>query len=137
MTWKEYLGMQFKLTESQIQILIFDWVELHKHKYPELELLYHIPNGGYRNIATAKRLKAEGVKPGVPDLCLPVSRGEYHGLYLEMKAEKGKLSEQQIHWLQALQNQGYKALVAYSFDQAIETLQSYLNENEGDHNEIQ
>lgn len=127
MTWKEYLGMQFNLTESQIQILIFDWVELHKHKYPELELLYHIPNGGYRNIATAKRLKAEGVKPGVPDLCLPVAKGIYNGLYIELKTNKGRLSENQKKWLESLQNQGYYAVVAYSFDQAIGLLKSYIN----------
>ena len=67
-------------SESQEQQALFEWAELSKRCFPELELLFHVPNGGARSKATAGRLKAEGVKPGVPDLCLPVPRGAYHGL---------------------------------------------------------
>jgi len=74
--------------ESDHQIALFQWVSYQLKRYPELELLYHIPNGGYRYKTTARRLKAEGVKAGVPDICLPVPRGGYHGLYIEMKAGK-------------------------------------------------
>ncbi len=118
--------MQFKISESQLQILIFDWCHLNRNKYPELELLFHIPNGGYRNITTAKRLKAEGVKSGVPDLLLPVPRGGYPGLFLEVKTKGGVVSDNQKWWLKSLSEQGYLALVVYSFDEAICVLKDYL-----------
>ena len=67
-------------TESVEQQSLFRWAAYQSGKYPELKLLYHVPNGGSRNKAEAGRFKAEGVKAGVPDLCLPVPRGEFHGL---------------------------------------------------------
>ncbi len=120
--------MQFKISESQLQILIFDWCHVNRYRYPELELLFHIPNGGYRNIATAKRLKAEGVKSGVPDLLLPIARGGYHGLFLEVKTKGGVVSNNQKLWLNTLSEQGYLTSVAYSFDEAIGVIKKYLEE---------
>ena len=118
--------MRFKITESQLQVLLFDWCHMNRQKYPELQLMFHIPNGGYRNIATAKRLKAEGVKSGVPDICLPVPRGNYHGLYLELKTDKGRLSKEQENWLSNLSREGYLAEVAYGFDEAVKVIKGYL-----------
>ena len=71
------------LTEHQIQTCVMEWAEGQLIQHPELKMLYAIPNGGARNAITGALLKAEGVKPGVPDLCLPVARGKYHGLYIE------------------------------------------------------
>ena len=65
-------------TESEEQQTLFSWATMQSGRYPELRLLYHIPNGGSRGKAEAGRFKAEGVKSGVPDLCLPVARGAYH-----------------------------------------------------------
>ncbi len=59
-------------SEASEQIKLMEWCKWQEHKYPELQLLYHIPNGGSRNAIEAKNLKRQGVKPGVPDLCLPV-----------------------------------------------------------------
>jgi len=89
-------------SESNEQIALFQWVSYQLKRYPELELLYHIPNGGHRYATTAKRLKAEGVKAGVPDLCLPVARGGYYGLYIEMKAGKNKPTDYQGKWQRLL-----------------------------------
>ena len=73
-----------KTYEDDEQETLFEWAEIQAAKYPVLELMYHTPNGGKRDITTAKKLKRRGVKPGVPDVCLPVARGNYHGLYIEM-----------------------------------------------------
>lgn len=62
-------------TEAEEQATLFSWAAMKRGKYPELDLLFHIPNGGSRGKAEAARFKAEGVKPGVPDLFLPVARG--------------------------------------------------------------
>ena len=77
----------FRLSdESGHQEAIIEWCAWNMQQYPELELLYHVPNGGKRDKATAAVLKRQGVKAGVPDLVLPVARCGYHGLYIELKA---------------------------------------------------
>lgn len=114
-------------TEAQEQTELFKWAELQKCKYPELELLHHIPNGGSRNKIEAARLKAQGVKPGVPDVFLPVARKSYHGLYIELKRRKnGHVSDLQEKWIEVLNVQGYMAVVCYGCQEAIETILQYL-----------
>lgn len=112
-------------TEAQEQITLFSWAAVQA--IPELALLYHIPNGGSRHKAEAARLRAEGVRAGVPDLCLPVPRGGCHGLYIELKRLRGgRLSEQQRAWLDALGKQGYAVAVCKGWEEAAETIQRYL-----------
>lgn len=115
-------------TEAGAQEAIFSWCELQSNKYPELKLLHHIPNGGQRNKATAIALKRQGVKAGVPDLMLPVARGGYHGLYIELKKEDktNKPTVLQKQWINELQKQGYFATVCYGFDETVNTLVEYL-----------
>ena len=113
--------------ESEEQIALFRWAALCKHTYPELNLLHHIPNGGTRNKAEAARLKAEGVKPGVPDLCLPVPRGQYHGLYIELKRKHGgRISKPQSEWIDALLMHGYCAAVCNGWEEAKGMIERYL-----------
>lgn len=112
--------------ESSEQVSLFEWCEYSLGKYPQLSLLFHVPNGGFRSAATAGRMKAEGVKAGVPDLCLPVARGGYHGLFIEMKAGKNKPTELQKKWLTDLQEQGYLTAVCYGWEEAARLLTDYL-----------
>lgn len=115
-------------TEEDEQMAVIDWAEKRTSVYPALKLLHHIPNGGKRTITEAKRFKAMGVKAGVPDLFLPVPRGRYHGLWIEMKrTQDGKVSENQKWWIGALNSLGYSAQVAYGAEQAIRQLEEYLN----------
>lgn len=119
-----------KSIESQEQCALMEWAELAVKSHPELELLHHIPNGGKRNIATAARLKKEGVKAGVPDLFLPAPKGKWHGLYIEMKALKGTLSENQRWWIDKLKKQGYCVVVCYGWEAAKDTIICYLMERD-------
>lgn len=99
-------------TEAQEQITLFEWERLKRGKYPELDLLFHVPNGGSRNKAEAGRLRAEGVKAGIPDLCLPVPRGHFHGLYIELKRKRGgRIEPEQTAWLERLMKQGYSVAI--------------------------
>ena len=116
--------------EDNEQIILFQWAQLQSGKFPELEMLYHIPNGGKRSKAEASRFKAMGVKAGVPDLCLPVPRGEYHGLYIELKAASGRTSAKQNEWLEWLSSNGYKTAVCYGWEQAAVAIKSYLIQKE-------
>jgi hypothetical protein len=93
------------------------------------EYLFHIPNGGKRSIATAKRLKAMGVKAGVSDLFLPVPRGGYPGLWIELKAEGGRTSEEQDDWLEKMRVQGYRVAVCVGWLAAKELITEYLHAN--------
>lgn len=78
------------MSEATEQQAVIRWAGYMSGRYPELELLYHIPNGGSRNKIEAANLKQQGVKSGVPDLCLPVGKGKYNGLYIEMKFGRNK-----------------------------------------------
>lgn len=114
-------------TESVEQICLFRWAMFEEGAYPQLALLYHIPNGGKRSITTAKRLKAEGVKPGVPDIHLPVARKGYHGLYIELKRQVGNsTTETQDNWLEALNAEGYLAIVCRGWEEASKRILEYL-----------
>lgn len=114
--------------EDAEQATLMSWAAMQKGKYPELELLFHIPNGGRRNAAEAARFKAEGVKAGVPDLFLPVARNGLHGLWIEMKRrEGGRVSEHQSEWIERLRVQGYAVEVCYGWQEASKVLTEYLS----------
>lgn len=94
-----------------------------------LDFLYAVPNGGKRNIKTAADLKAEGVKAGVPDISLPYPTSRHHGLYIEMKREKGgRVSDKQKEWLEYLNSVGYLAVVCKGFEEAKDCILQYLAE---------
>ena len=120
------------LTETDEQIMIIEWARVMERQYPDLALLYHVPNGGKRNAAEAARFKQQGVKAGVPDLCLPVPCGTYHGLYIELKAEGGKPSGNQLLWLEKLRQQGFCAVLCYGAKAAISTIEHYMREGSQD-----
>ncbi|MCK5236436.1 MAG: VRR-NUC domain-containing protein [Deltaproteobacteria bacterium] len=102
------------------------WVAWNLKSYPELALLYAIPNGGQRNRIVAAKLKAEGVKAGVPDLNLAVARGGYHGLYIEMKVKPNKPTKKQLEWHEMLREQGYRVEVCYGWEEGVAVLKGYL-----------
>lgn len=90
-------------------------------------LLVAIPNGGKRHIKTALAMKNEGVSKGFPDLFLPVPTSQYHGLFIEMKRQKGgRVSPEQKKWLEYLQGAGYLAVVCKGFEEAKEAITDYL-----------
>ena len=116
--------------EDAEQATLMSWAAMQAGKYPELAMLFHIPNGGRRNAAEAARFKAEGVKAGVPDLFLPVARNEKHGLWIEMKRrEGGRVSDYQSEWIQRLREQGYAVEVCCGWEEASKVLLSYLGES--------
>lgn len=117
-----------KITEAMHQERLMLWAAVHEAEHPELRLLHHIPNGGYRNDKEGARLKRQGVKAGVPDLCLPVARDGYHGLYIELKIEGNKPTLKQLEFIEALNKEGYKAVVCYGWQDAQITIESYLTE---------
>lgn len=114
--------------EELEQEALFRWARLSEGRWPELRWLHHVPNGGLRSKAVAARLKAAGVKPGVPDVCLPVPRGGYHGLYIELKVGKNRPTEHQRAWLDHLQEAGYCAAVCWGWEAAKGQIEWYLQQ---------
>jgi hypothetical protein len=113
--------------EAAEQEAVFEWASYMSMSIPELTLLFHIPNGGTRNKLEAQHLKKQGVKAGVPDLFLPVARGKYHGLFIEMKYGENRPTTEQLQWAKNLIEQGYKCLVCYNWTSATNNIQQYLN----------
>jgi hypothetical protein len=112
--------------EHTEQCALFRWADIQQRRLPALSLLFAIPNGGLRSKATAGKLKAEGVKAGVPDICLPVARGEYHGLWIELKAGRNKPTTTQVAWHLRLSREGYRVAVCWGWASAREVIEEYL-----------
>ena len=121
-------------TESGHQRAVFAWAALNVARYPELKWLHHIPNGGSRGDDAKSRairggaLKAEGVKTGVSDLSLPVKRGEFSGLYVEMK-KPGKIkteSQDQKDFGAFVKSQGFGYVCVDNWEDAVKVIEDYL-----------
>lgn len=114
------------MSEHNHQVAVFQWSEYQFKVMPELALMYAIPNGGKRTKFQGAWLKAEGLKSGVPDICLPVARGDFIGLYIEMKFDKNKPTPNQLAWHDALRKERHRVEVCYSAEEAIEVIKDYL-----------
>lgn len=112
--------------EHNAQKALIVWAKYNEFKYPDLWGLHAVPNGGHRIPAVAAKLKKEGTKPGVFDLALDVARHGYHGLKIEMKIGKNKLTADQSKWKAWYERQGYKTAVCYGWHEAAEELEEYL-----------
>lgn len=118
-------------TEHMEQAALFRWAEEAKATHPSLGLMFAIPNfagriGRLTAIHGAK-LKREGRKKGVPDVMLPVPKGGYHGLFVEMKRVRGgSVSAEQRAWLACLTDHGYRAVRCKGWREARVVILDYL-----------
>ena len=108
------------------QSTLFRWASYAQTQYEELKLMYHVPNEGKRSAVTGARLKQAGLKPGVPDVCLPTAHGGYIGLYIEMKVKPNKPTDNQKQWLRALREAGHFVAVCYTWEEAKDLIEEYI-----------
>ena len=114
-------------SEEEEQVALFNWAKMQEWKYPELKLMFHIPNGGLRSKSEAARFKRAGVKSGVPDIFLPCARGGKYGLFIELKKlTGGRTSKEQKAWIAELENAGYAASVCCGWLSAARMIECYL-----------
>lgn len=115
--------------ESEEQATVIQWARAHEGQWPELALLHASGQGRlhFRAIGAARR---EGLKAGVPDLHLPIARGGYHGLWIEMKrCRGGRVSAEQSWWHNRLDRiGGCLVVVSAGCKPAIGALEWYLNQ---------
>lgn len=121
-----------KPLETHIQQGFLQALQFYEQRYPELSLIFAIPNsgglkGGFRsNIGLVMRSKREGVKKGVPDLFLPVARDIWHGLFIEMKRPGEKAKPDQIAWHDLLVIEGYRVLIISDVEKGLEEVLAYM-----------
>lgn len=114
-------------SETQEQIWLFEWAEAMTAKYPALEMMFHVPNEGTQSKVRGHRLKLMGVKRGVPDIILPVPKGKYCGLAVELKSLKGKPSADQLIWIDRLRWHGWRAEICHGWQEAADVIEGYLH----------
>ena len=121
-----------KHIESAHQAQVIEWSRwaYKTGKYPMLNMLHCSLNGVKLSGTQAKIAKGQGMLSGVPDLFLPVPKNGYHGLFIEMKSEKGRVTENQNWFLTNAESLGYKIAVCYSAKEAIAAIQAYYAEHQ-------
>lgn len=120
-------------SEDGHQAALFRWAQQNLRDFPNLDLMFAIPNGGARDPRTGARLKMTGVKKGVPDVFLPVPLGRFAGLFIEMKKpadrEKkrraGTTSSEQDEYIRRLGALQYYVGVCYSWEEAVSFIHWY------------
>lgn len=116
--------------EHEEQVRLFALIELLAHRHPEhageLEDVWSTSSGGKRHRGAAGRLRDAGQRRGVPDIECWVPRGAYHGLVIELKAEKGRATREQADRLARLSARGYVAIVCHGWVAAGQALCDYL-----------
>lgn len=120
-----------KHLESAQQQQVIEWskwaYKANPVRYPNLDLLHCSLNGVKLTKTQAGIAKGQGMLSGVPDLFLPVPRQSFHGLYIEMKSDKGRVTENQEWFLSKTEGLGYKTAICYSASEAIKTIQDYYD----------
>lgn len=118
-------------SEADQQKMLFKWAKLQENVYPELFWLNGSANGQYiTNVVSRTLANLLGRKKGHPDIQLPVPKGKYVGLYIEMKCGKNKTTLEQNIWLDGLSKLGHKTCVCYSFEEAKDIIIEYLKGND-------
>lgn len=104
-----------------------EWLKkaLMRYDLPQ-ELFWHAPSEGMRKPQYRAKLKLMGFRAGIPDVCLHLPRGEYHGLFIELKKAGGSPSGDQKKLMKALAAQNYLCVVVNDFDTFCEIATYYI-----------
>ncbi len=84
------------------------------------------PSGMKLPLSVAAKLKAMGYRAGTTDFLILEPRGQWHGLLLEFKTEKGSLQHNQKEFMLEADKRGYKTAVCYGYEAAVQYVNSYL-----------
>ena len=115
--------------EAWEQEQTFRWIRANQIRYPKLQLAYSTLNGVRLPAKLRADMKRQGNRKGVLDIVIPAWSYDrrYCGLYVEMKRRKGgKVSEEQKEYIRMLLAEGYQALVAKGWNQAVDHIKKHL-----------
>jgi len=114
-------------SEFSHQVALFMWAALNMQRYPELRWFHAVKNEEKSgSVVLGAKAKSSGVKSGVSDTCLPVRRGNYSGLYIEMKKPNGKPTKEQLDFGSFVTSQGFLFAVCDHWEKAKDVLEKYL-----------
>lgn len=114
-------------TEHDEQAAFFTTCRWRAQQDRRYQSIFAVPNAGKRSVGALLYYKAEGLESGVPDVCIPVPAGNYHGAFIEFKRPGGKLTDRQKVWTSRLAANGYAVSVQYSAEEASSWLVKYFN----------
>lgn len=109
------------MSEAEIQKTVASYLDWHRY------LWFHPVNEGKRSVQLSSMMKAQGMKAGVPDVCILEPRNGYHGLFIELKVEGNRPTEKQLEWIKRLSERGYATAVCWSADDAIKVVEEYMH----------
>lgn len=112
------------MAEHDTQAAFFDYIRWKQ--YDRLFAIAAIPNQRKASFATGRRFKREGVLAGFPDVGVFVSRQGFHGLFIEFKHGKNRLSPEQRAVKALLESAGFRYVVSYDVDHAIAEFENYI-----------
>jgi hypothetical protein len=111
--------------EEIAHINIVNWFN---ENFPELnEDFHHFANERRCSVVEGRKLKRMGVKKGVADFFLALPIGQYAGLWIELKVDKGKLSVEQSAFIHRKSERGYVAVAVWGEDAAKAAILAYLD----------
>jgi hypothetical protein len=82
--------------------------------------------GVYSSKTQRCKIMKLGYKKGVPDLLIFVPKGKYHGMMMEVKTPKGRVTEHQKKWHEGLRRNDYFVCVPRSFEEAKKFIDEYM-----------
>lgn len=126
--WRVPASQAWRDSEASLQSEIVTRSMALADRHPSVLLLHAIPNGDWRGYGTGKKLKAQGVIPGIPDLFLPCARSGFHGLYIELKKANGTVKADQWETMIALHHEGYCVRLCNNLRVTMEIITNYLEE---------
>ena len=121
-------------TEDAIHFAVIDWLKSVPYKDGFLvDYFHHSPNGGVSSPRQKAKFTRMNTLSGFPDLECFIAKGRYHGLYVELKREKGGVvSANQKRIIDMLNEEGYCAIVCRGLDASIEAIEQYMALEDGE-----
>jgi hypothetical protein len=124
-------------SEDEIQATFFQWIDLHKERFPELQACFAIPNAGFASKKQGALRKLTGRRAGIPDVCLPVPQlinpladvcgSDYYALWIEFKVPGKKPTKEQLEWHARLRALGHRVEVCDTWTDGANIFIEYLN----------
>ena len=109
-----------RFSEDNLQTAVARYLDLLRADW------FHVANERQTSIKRGARLKAKGVKAGVPDIIILNQRHGFSGLIIELKVKPNRVSPAQKNWLQTFERYNYKTAVCFDIDEALKTIDDYF-----------
>jgi hypothetical protein len=109
--------------ERIIQMNLVNWL---RQKHPEIKFQANLAEqkctASWRSI-----LHRMGMRKGVSDLFFPASNQGFKGMWLELKADKGRPSKEQIEFIEDMKSEGYAGFITFGHEESEEKIKWFFS----------